>query len=1373
MQLFFRRCFATLFICCMTLTANGVTVNDWSITQYLLSNQLLSHVVHVVKQDALGFLWMATDNGLVRYDGYQFKIFRSETKSSKDLRNNAFFSMTIDEMGEIWLGTREGILLFDPVHEQFKDQQKLTIPSTRINHLLTLSNGSLLIVTYKGVFLMNVETFEVNKISSISSATAYEDGDNIWIGTSSKGLERYSKIEQKVITYDSLFHEGLNKITSIRKDNRDHLWVSTWENNGLFCLLDPMNTTSTEYIRYARDTKNNLPSNTLYSLDYDSVNDYLFVATAEGLALLDLGNESTTFEKFQADKLGSEEINSVYIDREQTVWCASHGRGLCKLTMKPQYLSHIGSLDKYHNMMVTSIFQPNADELWLGTRKSVLCSYNLITKEVTRYDKIPVLKKIRSKANAVTCMFKDRNRSNTFWLGTRYDGIYQVIMKNGKPIAINRLRPKQPAVSNVNVITQDSTGVIWIGAKNGCYKIPYDEEIKILADKKINNLINKQEIYTICVDSRSVWLGTDLFGIVRKLNNEVSLYNVENYRLNSNSVSSLKLTSNGVLVAGTLGGGASLYSHSKNCFKPIQKMTDLSNDIVYSILEDKEHYIWLSTERGLVKLDINNEEVLVTYNNRKGLSNLTFLPNSCAEIADGHLAWGGYNGVDVLNVQMSSAKCEKPQAVITSLQVDNVQPLVNDSIYSSVYTKEVVLKYNQDNLSFTMACLSFYDVESNRYAYKLSGIDSRWINANANERTITYNIGQSGNYTLQVKACNERGVWSDPIVVHVTKQPAPWFSWWAWLIYVLLVIFIIIEVFYIMNRRIRLVHQVKYEQMKREKSEELSQMKLQFFTNLSHELFTPISVLFCGVDTLSERSKQDKVTLNIMRINLNRLKRLLQQVMEFRKSESGNLKLKVSKGDFVGFIKVLCNEIFLPLLQSRQITLNLDLEENEIWGWFDHDKLDKIIYNIISNAIKYNVKGGYITVKLRVKDHSQNFNPFPESSNEDGSILEISITNSGGGIAPERMTTLFNRFYDGAYREYHTTGTGLGLCLSKDLVTLHHGVIKVDSVVDKETTFTVEIPINEDCYLEDEKEDVISQVVNTSKNESREELQNLSTIIDESDTDFLEETKSKSAILLVEDELDLLNLIKNSLQKYFTIYIATNGREALEVLQNQNDIRLIVTDYMMPEMDGVELCQCIRQNQSLSHLPIIMLTAKTAVEDQLVGLGAGVDYYLTKPFEIPVLKLQIDNMIAHINRMKHWFQNADTLGESIACTDELANSEKHFLEQAIQIVQDNMTDFEFNNNAFAQSIGMSQSTLYRKLKDITGLSQNEFIRSIKIKKACEIIQTNQGLRIKEIAYQVGIADAKYFSTVFKKAKGMSPSVYAQKFNKPRIVDDIE
>jgi len=268
-------------------------------------------------------------------------------------------------------------------------------------------------------------------------------------------------------------------------------------------------------------------------------------------------------------------------------------------------------------------------------------------------------------------------------------------------------------------------------------------------------------------------------------------------------------------------------------------------------------------------------------------------------------------------------------------------------------------------------------------------------------------------------------------------------------------------------------------------------------------------------------------------------------------------------------------------------------------------------------------------------------------------------------------------------------------------------------------------------------------------------------------------TKSKSAILLVEDELDLLKLVQKSLEKSFVVYIATDGHEALEILKKQNDIKLIVTDYMMPNMDGVELCQHIRNNKSLSHLPIIMLTAKTAVEDQLIGLGAGADFYLTKPFEISVLQLQIENMIAHINRMKHWFQNADTLVDSMSCTDELANSEKTFLKKAIQIVQDNRTDFEFNNERFSQSMDMSQSTLYRKLKDLTGLSPNEFIRSIKIKKACEIIQHNPSLRIKEIAYQVGIADAKYFSTVFKKTKGVTPSVYAQKFSKSGLSDNVE
>lgn len=1340
----FPVCRYALFILlsCIALNAYSLRVEDFKVTQYTTVDDFLSNVVYQIKQDSVGFLWMATDNGLVRYDGYQFKTYHSDHKSPKYFRTNIFFSLAIDPTGLVWLGTARGLVLFNPKTEQVIPDLSLSIPFARIHDLQMISDTSLLVVSTKGVFVLDVRTHNVTQLCSYPSHAAYNDGDFIWIGTTHDGLLRYSKRDNGYVVYESLLQEGLNDITDIVKDNKGNLWVSTWLQNTLFCIKEPLNSETKNYVSYTSKTDIGIPSDAHFAMDYDARNNLLYVATAEGLSLLDLNEDTHRFVKIQADKLGSEVIKTVFVDRQHVAWCSSQGYALCKLIRKPQIFSHISLSDKSHNLMVTSMFQIDKNTLWLGTRKDVMYSYDLKNRTLTSYADIPVLRELTQQSNAIKCIFKDRRRRDTYWLGTRYDGVFMLTLQHGKPFKMERMRGKKKAMRSVHVITQDSVGTLWFGANNGCFKIPYEKEITVKQVTEVNKLIENSAVTSLCVDGKTLWIGTGFYGVIRRqAKGRLKLFNVDNKGLNFNAVSSLKLSSSNSLFLGTIGGGVSHYNRRKGIFEPVQRLTDLSNSMVYSILEDENRYIWLSTERGVLKLDGKTFEVLATYNSQNGLVNRTFFANSCTELQDGRLAWGGYNGVDILDAQVERENRRRPKIAVTSLRVDN------NPIVGAPYVKDIVLDYDQDNFSLTMACLSFYDVAGNRYAYKLEGLDSRWHNTNASEGTITYNIAQSGNYTLKLKACNERGVWSKPISIRIKKMSPPWLTWWAWTIYAIVLVLIAVLVYFEIRRRVRLVNKIKYEQLERKKADEVNQMKLQFFTNVSHELFTPISVLYCGVDRLKEQTQHDSETVRIMRFNLERLKRLLQQIMEFRKSESGSLKLQVSKGDIVQFVKNLCSDSFRPLLASKQIKLEYDILDDTSWGWFDHDKLDKILYNLISNAIKYNVPNGYVRIKLREIKHPS-------------SMFEISVSNSGAGINPEQMKSLFTRFYDGAYRAHQTTGTGIGLALTKDLVNLHHGTILVDSVVDKETVFTVSIPTDLSSYKESEVSE--SEPIDSYDNQGVTQpihSKSVTTPVDKQ----LQNTSSKPTILVVDDEIDLLYIMKESLEQSFHVLTATNGYKALEVLNNNSDIQLIVTDYMMPEMDGVSLCNKIRSNEELTHLPIIMLTAKVAVEDQLTGLKSGADLYLTKPFEVSVLKLQIQNILSQIERTRKRFQDADTIEESVASTSDMPQFEQEFVKQVLAVVEEKMEDFEFDNDSFSSAMGMSQSTLYRRLKDITGLSPNEFIRSVKIKKACEIIQQNPKLRVKEIAFQVGIADSKYFSTVFKKVKGMAPSAYAQKY----------
>ena len=655
------------------------------------------------------------------------------------------------------------------------------------------------------------------------------------------------------------------------------------------------------------------------------------------------------------------------------------------------------------------------------------------------------------------------------------------------------------------------------------------------------------------------------------------------------------------------------------------------------------------------------------------------------------------------------------------------------------YTKELLLAYNQNNVQLSFSSLSYTNPQANRYAYRLKGVDKDWIYVDANNRHISYNNLNTGEYVFQVRSCNENSVWSKPVEMMLTILPPPWLTWWAYVIYIFVMGVIAYTAFRIIRKRILLQNALKIEQIEHKKSEEVNQAKLKFFTNISHELFTPLSVMQCSIESLKQDGQADGQTLNIMKLNLKRLQRLLQQIMEFRKVESGNLKLKVSYNNIVTFAKELCEENFYPLLQSKNITLNFQTEQDVIMAYFDVDKLDKIIYNLLSNALKYNYQDGMVSISLS------------QVVQDDRRYFMLKVENTGDGIPESKLPLLFKRFYEGDYRKFKTKGTGIGLSLTKDLVELHHGTISVQSVLNETTVFTVMIPSDKDNYTDDQIDEEVGRVENENIKEE---------VVPFSELEVKAEgmNDERTHLLLVEDDVDLLTVMTKVLGKLFKVSTAVNGKEALELLKENENIDIVITDYVMPEMNGIELCRAIRNDITLNHLPIVMLTAKTQAEYHLEGYDAGADAYITKPVEMVLLTAQIKALIANRKLLVQRFQQQDTLD-----VQELGLSilDREFLDRAISVVEQQMEDSEFSNDVFCDMMNMTQSTLYRKLKSLTGMSPNEFIRDIRIKKACMLLLQRPDLQVADVAYMVGFTDPKYFSLIFKKEKGMSPTKYLE------------
>lgn len=1334
-----------LFITLQTFAGNAdltkVDIVNLNVNAGLASNEVTS-----ILQDDLGFMWFGTTNGLCRYDGYQFKTYRSDYLSPSLFLSNHVLLMEKDRDGHLWIVTSKEVVIFNPTTGLSSPIPVDTHLLNKIKCLLITRKGEVLFGTTLGVFRYNRTTQQLELLEKSYVRSLYEDSRGIiWVGTWGSGFFTLDTHTMDIKQYDAICRDKSLNITGFVEDKAGRMWVATWDNGGLYCLEKPLDNQSQNYKIYPVSGKQGmLPSGVLYDLAYDKQNDEIWVATAKGLAIRKSGDKSDSFKIYDANMLGGNEIWTLYRDNKNIFWASVLGGGVSKMVRRDIAFVHHPFPISNGNKTVTALYEDSESLLWIGARLDVLLLYNRKTDQLYSYKEDEVLKGINKEGNAVQSFLKHQ-RTGSLWLGTRYDGIYVVKCDGTKPVSMKRLRDEYPNLRNINAMSQDKMGRVWIATDMGLFigNTINDEKVNIQPVEKLNKAINDECVQTVLCDNEGIWIGTKSNGAFRlSIDGDLSEYNLNNAKLNYDNVLCFCQDSEKNIWVGTQGGGLSKYNKKTDAFEMLKMINMFSDNAVYSILEDKKNNLWLATGKGLVCMSLNKREYAMLYTQSEGIVNTQFMKEASLELRSSEIIFGGYNGIDCYLPNHRVIDSVLPRTAIVDISVMNVplQELLDEDELKNVllppYTKALTLAHNQNNVMLSFSSLSYTNPQANRYAYRLNGVDKEWIYVDANKRYISYNNLNRGNYVFEVKSCNENSTWSQPVELELTILPPPWQTWWAYFIYALVISITVSVIFRVIKRRIELQNALKIEQIEHKKSEEVNQAKLRFFTNISHELFTPLSVMLCSIESLRQDEHTDVQTLNIMRLNLSRLQRLLQQVMEFRKVESGNLKLRVSNNNIVAFMRELCEENFYPLLQSKNISLNFQSEEESIMAYFDVDKLDKIIYNLLSNALKYNYQDGVVSVSVS------------QIWENDKRYFVLKVENTGDGIPEDKIPLLFKRFYEGDYRKFKTKGTGIGLSLTKDLVELHNGTITVQSVPYETTVFTVVIPAEKEAYQNEQRD-------TESEWNERDVLKH--EIVQMPD----EVPAERANLLLVEDDPDLLTVMKKVIGKSFDIVTATNGKEALELLRENEHIEIVITDYVMPVMNGIELCREIRADANLNHLPIIMLTAKAQSEYHLEGFDAGADAYITKPFELSVLMAQVKTLVANRKLLVQKFRQKEGLG-----VQELGLStvDQEFLDKAISIVEKNMDDSEFTNEMFYQAMAMTQSTLYRKLKTLTDLSPNEFIRNIRIKKACMLL-AKPSVRIADVAYEVGFSDPKYFSIIFKKEKGMSPTEYIDSLSK--------
>lgn len=679
------------------------------------------------------------------------------------------------------------------------------------------------------------------------------------------------------------------------------------------------------------------------------------------------------------------------------------------------------------------------------------------------------------------------------------------------------------------------------------------------------------------------------------------------------------------------------------------------------------------------------------------------------------------------------------RTMVADVKIDGVSSLLEKNNQRFNLRSQIIsLNAGDKNIEIDFSSLNYAFPDKIKYAYKMDGVDDDWVYVRGDRQFAFYNQLPKGKRTFYLKTTDVNGLWSNYIAeVQVFKQPAFYETLWAYLFYIVFTLLCLYLFYHRMKRRIQLRHELRIAQIDKEKSEELVQTKLRYFTNISHDLLTPLTIITCLIDDAEMTNGSRISQLTMIRSNVNKLRRLLQQILDFRKVESGNMKLSVSKSDVISFIDDVCKIHFTPLMRKKNQTFTFLTEDRHLMAYFDRDKLDKIVSNLLSNACKYTANGG--DIKLIVDSYWES----------EYHHLRIQVVDTGEGIAPADLENVFKRFYT-INKGDESESNGIGLSLTKDLVELHHGTINVESELGKGSTFTVDLPINKDSYQEDEliSEHISVNGINTDLILEKEEL------IDSKVGEGEDMQIADVHLLLVEDNEELLFLMEKILSKHYHVLIAKDGLEALNVIKD-NEIDIIISDVMMPEMDGLEFCRTLKSNLETSHIPIILLTAKNTVEDRIECYNAGADGYISKPFELKILEARINNFIMHKkNKQEEFRSNVEVNIDSL----EPSSMDKEFLDKVISVIKSNMSEGDFDVVQLADALAVSKSSLYRKMKIATGLSPIEFIRNIRLKHGSQLLK-DKSISVAEVAYECGFSNPKYFATCFKEEFGVTPKEY--------------
>jgi signal transduction histidine kinase/ligand-binding sensor domain-containing protein/DNA-binding response OmpR family regulator len=1347
---------------------------------------LSSNNQRCITQDKEGFIWIGTGDGLDRFDGYSFKVYRRNPDDPASLRSNIINRLYTDSKGILWVGTYQGGL-----SRYDKENDIFFTYTTNLNDTTALFNSDITTIaedenhrlwvgTSFGLHLYDPKikgfihyitpagkSLDSKSVANNNINRIVVDNNILWIAYGTgilTSLNTSTMIFKHYKLFDVLSHQTTNfSVNSLVIDN-NLIWISTWS-KGIW-IFDK---TTGRCIPYMKEK-----SNYINFIFKDNKNRLWYNPESKGLVLID-GKTKVMYQydDFNRYSISSNSLSNIFQDRQGNLWIASKQGDLNYFILDNPFYTwykNPNSIQGLSNNLITTVIEDSKKRIWIGYQDGGI---DILDANKVK-PKLHIYGDQSFGLGPGAIMYIYESKKGTIWVGKYLDGLkkYNETTKSFSSYRHIENNEESIAGNDVRHISEDSHGNMWIAIHGAGVDKFNPATGKFLhhrsnPDNPSTTIFRDWTFSAECDKEDKIWVGTiSGVSVLSEKSILVKHYRVdskEGYNLSNDIVKKIFFDSKGFIWFGTIEGLNKL-DPKNNTIKKYFTKDGLPSDLIIDILEDSHYNLWISTTKGLSKFSPEKDS-FHNYSIRDGLVTDDFNTFAAYKNLKGEMYFGGRDGINRFHPDSIKSNKFVPPVYLTDFKLFNQSVPVKNDYQSAKYTlpqqinycKEITLEYNQNVINLDFVALNYLNLEKNQFKYKLEGFEENWT-LPGYKREVTYTNLQPGEYTFRVVASNNDGIWNtEGTSLKIIINPPFWRTHWAYAFYFLLVVFLLYLFRRLILHEAEIKRTVEYEKHEIHKLQEMDILKMQFFSNVSHEFRTPLTLIVGPLEKILRSTKDEmlKLQLNLVFRNAKRMLRLINQLMDFRKIEEDKLELNITKNDVILFIKEIIGAFNQDAKQRNiNFTFKYSRSFNEIW--FDTDKLDKIIYNLLSNAFKYTPDHGFISVSIDFDESDKIISKHNPERHPSERTFKITVKDSGIGIPKDAQSKIFDRFYQ-VKNTITTYGTGIGLSLTYELVKLHKGEITVESAPNQGSEFTVILPL-----LSDETElSLLSSArekLNVDYEGNDEEFFTKGiTELPGSSKERIKILGKLPQILIIEDNADMRLFVKNEFKENYNVIEAHNGILGLEkAFQEMPDA--IICDVMMPGMDGYEVCRKLKQDERTSHIPIVMLTAKSSEQHTIEGFESGADDYVAKPFSSAILRVRIKNLIESRNLLRKKF-----VKEPFAAIKNISPSktDEKLFKKAYAIVEKNLNNSDFDVHDFAREFGMSRTQLYRKIHAISGQSVKEFIRIIRLKKAAELLLTKEK-NISEIAYTVGFNSLSYFTSSFTEYFGMNPTKYIKK-----------